>query len=160
MTPRIGRPVIANGRTPSPATAAPTPAAPIRMISPPPQTPTVRWPRVKNVSPPDIFFSMTPEGPSAGRRVLSLGAHTLELAERPPVNQQSALHLGEGRSHLVIVLLRERCGQVLPEPVEMLADDTADPLVARGPLPGVPRRSAGRRRPARPHRHPTRPVPA
>jgi len=37
------------------------------------------------------------------------------------VNQQSELHLGEGRSHLVFLLLRERCGQVLPEPVEMLA---------------------------------------
>src|ERR1035441_3949669 len=38
-------------------------------------------------------------------------AHTLENAERPPVNQQPALHLAEGRSRLVILLLRERCGQ-------------------------------------------------
>jgi hypothetical protein len=83
---------------------------------------------------------------AAGRQageVLSLGAHSLEFAERPPVNQQSALDLGEGRSHLVIVLFRERGGQVLPEPVEMLADDTADFLVARGSMPGVWRRSAG-----------------
>ena len=80
-------------------------------------------------------------------------AQALELAERPPVNQQSALHLGEGRSHLAILLLRERGGQVLPEPVEMLADDTADVLVARGPMPGVRWRSAGRARHARQRRH-------
>jgi hypothetical protein len=59
------------------------------------------------------------------------------------VNQQSALHLGEGRSHLVILLLRERGCQVLAEPVEILADDPADLLIARGPMPGVRRRSAG-----------------
>jgi hypothetical protein len=53
------------------------------------------------------------------------------------VNQQSAFHFGEGRSHLVIVLLREGCGQVLPEPAEILADDPADFLVARGSMPGV-----------------------
>jgi hypothetical protein len=79
--------------------------------------------------------------------------HTLELAERPPVNQQSALHLGEGRSHLVILLLGERCGQVLAEPVEMLADDPADLLIARGPMPRVRWRSAGRGRHARQRRH-------
>ena len=81
-------------------------------------------------------------------------AHTLENAERPPVNQQPALHLAEGRSRPVILLLRERCGQVLPEPVEMLADDPADLLVARGPMPGVRRLSAGRARHARQRRHP------
>src|SRR5260370_26821762 len=106
-------------------------------MSPGAQTRRVRGRGVKKVSPRDIFFSLTPEGPSAGRRVLSLGAHTLELAERPPVNQQSALHLGEGRSHLVIVLLRERCGQVLPEPVEMLADGTAALPRAPGSWPPV-----------------------
>ena len=53
------------------------------------------------------------------------------------MGQDSSLHLAEGRSHLVIVLLGERCGQVLSEPVEMLADDPADLLVARGPVPGV-----------------------
>ena len=99
-----------------------------------------------------------PEGPAAARRVLSLGAHTLELAERPPVNQQFALHLGEGRSHRVILLHRERRGQVLPEPVEILADDPADLLVARGPMPGVRWRSAGRGRHARQRRHAERPV--
>jgi hypothetical protein len=84
----------------------------------------------------------------------SASAHTLEHAERPPVNQQPALHLAEGRSRPVILLLRERCGQVLPEPVEMLADDPADLLVARGPMPGVRRLSAGRARHARQRRHP------
>ena len=63
-------------------------------------------------------------------------AGSLEVAERAPVGQDSSLHLGEGRSYLVIVLLSERCGQVLPEPVEMLADDPADLLVARGPCQG------------------------
>jgi len=69
------------------------------------------------------------------------------------VKQQSALDLGEGRSHRVILLLRERGGQVLPEPVEMLADDTADFLVARGPMPGVRWCSAGGARHARQRRH-------
>src|SRR5260370_1775252 len=93
MIPRIGRPVIANGRTPSPATTAPTPtpAAPIRMISPSPQTPTVRWPRVKNLSPPDIFFSLTPEGSSAGSPVLHPAPHTLTPPERPPRHHHSPL---------------------------------------------------------------------
>ena len=59
---------------------------------------------------------------------------SLERAERPPVGQDSLLHLREGRSYLVVLLLRERCGQVLCELVEMLADDPAD-LVARGPVP-------------------------
>src|SRR5215475_920028 len=65
--------------------------------------------------PGDSFASATP---------------TLELVQRLPVGLDSSLHLGEGRSHCVIVLLRERCGQVPPEPVEMLADDPADLLVA------------------------------
>ncbi len=56
--------------------------------------------------------------------------------------------------HLVILLPRLRCGQVLPEPVEMLADDPADLLVARGPMPGVRWLSAGRARHARQRRHP------
>jgi hypothetical protein len=91
--------------------------------------------------------------PGAGGRVPGLGAHTLKLAERPPVNQHSALHLGEGRPHLVIVLLRERCAQVLPEPVEVLADDPADLLIARGAMPRVRWRSAGRGRHTRQRRH-------
>ena len=98
-------------------------------------------------------FQPTAEGPAAGRRVLSIGVHTSELAERPHVNQQSAFHPGEGRSHLVIMLLRERCGQVLPEPAEILADDPADLLVARGPMPGVRRRPGGPGRHARQRRH-------
>ncbi len=119
---------------------------------PSPCAPTVRWVRVKNVSSPEIFFSLTADG-RGGQASPGLGAHTLELAERPPVNQQSALHLGKGRPHLVILLLRERCGQVLPEPVEVLADDPADLLIARGPMPRVRRRSAGRGRHARQRRH-------
>ena len=55
-------------------------------------------------------------------------AESLQVAERAPVGQASSLNLGEGRSYLVIVLLSERCGQVLPEPVEMLAGDPADLL--------------------------------
>lgn len=69
------------------------------------------------------------------------------------MGQASSLNLGEGRSYLVIVLLSERCGQVLPEPVEMLADDPADLLVARGPVPGVRWRPAGCARHARQRRH-------
>jgi len=53
------------------------------------------------------------------------------------VGQDSPLHLGEGRSDLVILSLSERCGQVLPEPAGMPADDPADLLVARGPVPGA-----------------------
>ena len=49
------------------------------------------------------------------------------------MGQDSSLHLGEGLSHLVIVLSGERRGQVLSEPIEMSADDPADLLVARGP---------------------------
>ena len=75
------------------------------------------------------------EGPAAGRRVLRPGVRPSELAERPHVNQQSAFHLGEGRSHVVIVFVRERCCQMLPEPVEILADDAADLLVDGGPMP-------------------------
>ena len=56
----------------------------------------------------------------------------------------SSFHVGEGRSHLVILLLSEPSGQVMSEPVQMLADDPADLLVARGPVPGVRWRSAGR----------------
>lgn len=77
----------------------------------------------------------------------------LGLAERAPVGQDSALHLGEGRTYLVILLLSERCAQVLTQPVEMLADDPADLLVARGPVPGAGWRSAGRARHARQRRH-------
>jgi hypothetical protein len=51
------------------------------------------------------------------------------------------------------MLLRERCGQVLPEPIEILADHTADLLIARGPMPGVRRRPACRGRHARQWRH-------
>ena len=47
------------------------------------------------------------------------------------MGQDSPLHLGEGRSDLAIVLLSERCGQVLAEPAQMLADDPADLLVWR-----------------------------
>jgi len=43
------------------------------------------------------------------------------------MDQQSAFHLGDGLSRLVAVLLRDGCGQVLPEPVEILADDTVAP---------------------------------
>ena len=81
------------------------------------------------------------------------GWQSLERAERPPVGQDSLLHLREGRSYPVILLLRERCGQVLREPVEMLADDPADLLVARGPVPRGRWRSAGRARHARQRRH-------
>jgi hypothetical protein len=80
-------------------------------------------------------------------------ARASELAERPHVNQQSAFHLGQGRSHLVIVFFRERCCQVFPEPVEILADNAADLLVARGPVPGVRWRPAGPGRDARQRRH-------
>lgn len=76
-----------------------------------------------------------------------------ELAERAPVGQDSLLHLSEGRPHLVILLLSERCGQVLSEPVEMLADDPADLLVARGPRARDWWRSAGRARHACQRRH-------
>jgi Major Facilitator Superfamily len=86
------------------------------------------------------------------------GAHASGLAERPHVNLQSAVHLGEGRSHLAIALLRERCGQVLREPVQILADDPADLLVARGPMPGVRRRPGGPGRHARQRRHAERQV--
>ena len=55
---------------------------------------------------------------------------------RAPVGEHSLLHLGEGRSYLVILLLCECCGQVLSRPVKMLADDPAHLLVARGPVPG------------------------
>src|SRR6202049_2855316 len=89
----------------------------------------------------------------ATARVLCLGAH-LEHAERLPVNQQPVLHLAESRSRPVILLLRECSGKVLPEPVEMLADDPADLLVARGPMPGVRWLSAGRARHARQRRAP------
>ena len=78
----------------------------------------------------------------------------LEFAERPLVNQQSALHLAEGHSHRLLLLLRERCGHVLPEPVEMLADDPADLCVTGCPVPGVGGLSAGRARHARQRRHP------
>ena len=52
------------------------------------------------------------------------------------MNQQSAVHLAEGHSHIVLLLLRERCGHVLPEPVEMLADDPANLFVTRCPCQG------------------------
>ena len=61
----------------------------------------------------------------------------LELAERARVGQDSALHLGQGRPHPVTLLLSWRCAQMLTEPVEMLADDLADLLVARGPVRGA-----------------------
>jgi hypothetical protein len=77
-----------------------------------------------------------------------------ELVQLLPVGQDSALHLGEGRSYRVIVLPGERCGQVLPEPVEMLADDPADLLIARGPVPAGRWRPAGRARHVRQRRHP------
>jgi hypothetical protein len=98
---------------------------------------------------------MPPSGTQTSRERASGTAerHRSELAERTPVNQQSAFHLGEARSHLVITLLRERCGQVLPEAAEILADDTADLLVARGPMPGVRRRPGGPGRHARQRRH-------
>src|SRR5215475_6856197 len=83
-----------------------------------------------------------------------LATPTLELVQRLPVGLDSSLHLGEGRSYRVIVLLRERCGQMLPEPVEMLADDPADLLVAGGPVPGGRWRPAGRARHVRQRRHP------
>src|SRR5262249_17996092 len=57
-------------------------------------------------------------------------------------------------SYRVILLLGERRGQVLPEPVEMLADDPADLLVARGPVPRGRWRPAGRARHVRQRRHP------
>ena len=60
---------------------------------------------------PGVFCLPAAEGPAAGESLAS--ARASELAERPHVNQQSAFHLGEGRSHLVIVFLRERCRQVL-----------------------------------------------
>ena len=68
--------------------------------------------------------------------------------------QQSALHLAEGNSRRVLLLLRERRGHVLPEPAEMLADDPADLFVARCPVPGVRGLAAGRGRHARQRRHP------
>src|ERR1700680_3983635 len=86
-------------------------------------------------------------------RIHGCTAERLEVAERAPVGQDSSLHLGEGCSDLVILLLSERCGQVLPEPGEMLADDPADLLVARGPVPGVRWRPAGCARHARQRRH-------
>jgi hypothetical protein len=57
--------------------------------------------------------------------------------------KDSSLHRGEGRSHLVILVSSERRGQVLSDPVEMLADDPAGIFVARGPVRGLRRRSAG-----------------
>ena len=94
-----------------------------------------------------------------GRQVLNLSAHASELPERLPVNQQSAFHLGQDRSHLVVLLLCERCGQVLPEPVEILANDAADLLIARGPRQSMTslstwfRAAAGSSRPASSRRH-------
>lgn len=70
-----------------------------------------------------------------GRRLLA--AKNSEFAECALVGLNSLLYLGEGRSYLVILLLRERCGQVSGQPVEMLTDDPADLLAARGPIPVV-----------------------
>src|SRR5690349_8120471 len=113
---------------------------------------TVRWPWVKNV-PGRASSASRPRKARRQEGEYLASAHALELAERPHVNQQSAFHLGEGRSHLVIVFVRERCRQVLPEPVEILADDAADLLVAGGPMPGVRWRPAGPGRHARQRRH-------
>jgi len=99
------------------------------------------------------YLEDTPNEHSIGSPNLQPGARTLELAERPSVGQQSAFYLGEDHSHLVIALLRKRCGQVLSEPVEILADDTAYVLVARGSMPGVRRRPASRGRHVRQRRH-------
>src|SRR5262245_16427640 len=95
-------------------------------------------------------------GTATGRPGGSIASATpgSELVQRLPVGDDSPLHLGEGRSYGVIVLLGERRGQVLPEPVEMLADDPADLLVARGPVPAGRWRPAGRARHVRQRRHP------
>jgi hypothetical protein len=52
------------------------------------------------------------------------------------VGPDSSFHLGKGRSHLVILWFSEPSGQVMSEPVQMIAEDPADLLVARGPVPG------------------------
>ena len=89
-------------------------------------------------------------------RIAAAGARptgSLKVAERAPVGQDSLPDLGEGGSYLVIVLLIERCRQVLAEPVEMLAHDPADLLVARGPVPRVRWHPARGTRHARQRRH-------
>src|SRR5690348_16207411 len=95
-----------------------------------------------------------PDPPAGPGDSFASGAPALELVQLLPMGQDSSLYLGEGRSYRVIVLLGERCGQVLPEPVEMLADDPADLLVARGPVPAGRWRPAGRARHVRQRRHP------
>ena len=95
-----------------------------------------------------------PDPPAGPDDSFASAAPASELVQRLPVGQDSSLHLGEGRSYRVVVLLGERCGQVLPEPVEMLADDPADLLIARGPVPAGRWRPAGRARHVRQRRHP------